>query len=82
MTRTLDYLRRNALAALALVCSLLSLAGASYAAHSACPPAASVPASYTTCGHQQEGHERVDHACEARQSHDRRLRPALGIRQR
>jgi hypothetical protein len=32
MTRTLDYLRRNALAALALVCALLSLAGASYAA--------------------------------------------------
>ena len=34
MTRTLDYLRRNALAALALVCSLLALAGASYAAFS------------------------------------------------
>ena len=32
MTRTLDYLRRNALAALALACSLLALAGASYAA--------------------------------------------------
>ena len=40
MTRTLDYLRRNALAALALVCSLLSLAGASYAALSL--PAGSV----------------------------------------
>src|SRR5450755_2013472 len=40
MTRTLDYLRRNALAALALVCSLLSLAGASYAAFSL--PAGSV----------------------------------------
>jgi hypothetical protein len=34
MTRTLDYLRRNALAALALVCSLLALAGGSYAAFS------------------------------------------------
>lgn len=32
MTQVLEYLRRNALAALALVCSLLSLAGASYAA--------------------------------------------------
>ena len=40
MTRTVDYLRRNALAALALVCSLLSLAGASYAALSL--PAGSV----------------------------------------
>jgi hypothetical protein len=40
MTRTLDYLRRNALAALALVCSLLALAGASYAALSL--PAGSV----------------------------------------
>ena len=40
MTRTLDYLRRNALAALALACSLLSLAGASYAAFSL--PAGSV----------------------------------------
>jgi hypothetical protein len=40
MTRTLDYLRRHALAALALVCSLLSLAGASYAALSL--PAGSV----------------------------------------
>jgi hypothetical protein len=37
MTRTLDYLRRNVLAALALVCSLLSLAGASYAAFSLPP---------------------------------------------
>lgn len=37
MTRTLDYLRRNALAALALACSLLSLAGASYAAFSVAP---------------------------------------------
>jgi len=34
MTRILDYLRRNAVAALALVCSLLALAGASYAAFS------------------------------------------------
>ena len=40
MTRTLDYLRRNALAALALVCSLLALGGASYAALSL--PAGSV----------------------------------------
>ena len=32
MTRVLAYLRHHALAALALVCSLLSLAGASYAA--------------------------------------------------
>ena len=32
MIRVLDYLRRNALAGLALVCSLLALAGASYAA--------------------------------------------------
>jgi hypothetical protein len=38
MTRTLDYLRRNALAALALVCSLLALAGASYAALSLLAP--------------------------------------------
>lgn len=37
LTRTLDYLRRNALAALALACSLLSLAGASYAAFSLAP---------------------------------------------
>lgn len=37
MTRALDYLRRNALAALALACSLLSLAGASYAAFSLAP---------------------------------------------
>lgn len=40
MTRTLDYLRRNALSALALVCSLLALAGGSYAAFSL--PAGSV----------------------------------------
>lgn len=40
MTQVLEYLRRNALAALALVCSLLSLAGASYAAFSL--PAGSV----------------------------------------
>lgn len=40
MTRILDYLARNALAALALVCSLLALAGASYAAFSL--PAGSV----------------------------------------
>jgi len=40
MARTLDYLRRNALAVLALVCSVLALAGASYAALSL--PAGSV----------------------------------------
>jgi hypothetical protein len=40
MSRTLAYLRHHALAALALVCSLLSLAGASYAAFSL--PAGSV----------------------------------------
>ena len=40
MTRVLAYLRHHALAALALVCSLLSLAGASYAAFSL--PAGSV----------------------------------------
>jgi hypothetical protein len=40
VTRTLDYLRRNALAALAFVCSLLALGGASYAALSL--PAGSV----------------------------------------
>lgn len=40
MTRAVGYLRRNALAALALVCSMLSLAGASYAAFSL--PAGSV----------------------------------------
>src|SRR5438309_1156727 len=32
MTRLLDYVRRHAIASLALVCSLLALAGASYAA--------------------------------------------------
>jgi hypothetical protein len=40
MTQVLEYLRRNALAGAALVCSLLSLAGASYAAFSL--PAGSV----------------------------------------
>jgi hypothetical protein len=40
MRRILDYFRRNAIATLALVCSLLSLAGASYAAISL--PASSV----------------------------------------
>jgi hypothetical protein len=40
MTRTLDYLCRNALAMLALVCALLALGGASYAAFSL--PAGSV----------------------------------------
>jgi hypothetical protein len=40
MIRTVDYLRRNAIAMLALACSLLSLAGASYAAFSV--PAGSV----------------------------------------
>jgi hypothetical protein len=42
MTHALAYLRHHALAALALVCSLLSLAGASYAAFSL--PAGSVGA--------------------------------------
>jgi hypothetical protein len=37
MTRVLAYVRHNALAALALACSLLSLAGASYAALSLPP---------------------------------------------
>jgi hypothetical protein len=40
MTRVVEYLRHNALAAIALVCSLLSMAGASYAALSL--PAGSV----------------------------------------
>jgi hypothetical protein len=40
VTRILDYLRRNALAALAFACSLLALGGASYAAFSL--PAGSV----------------------------------------
>jgi hypothetical protein len=40
MTRILDYLARNALAVFALACSLLALAGASYAAFSL--PAGSV----------------------------------------